>query len=111
MTQLETERGMVRVPPGTWNVDPAHSTVGFTVKHLLISTVRGQFREFEGTIEAAEEGPAYSRSGAASTWRRSTRAAPIATPTCAPPTSSMPSGTPRSATSRRASSTSRTAGT
>ena len=60
MTQLETERGMVRVPPGTWNVDPAHSTIGFTVKHLMISTVRGQFREFQGTIEAAEEGPAYS---------------------------------------------------
>jgi len=61
MTQLETERGMVRVPPGTWDVDPAHSTVGFKVKHLMISTVRGQFREFHGTIEAAEEGPEHSR--------------------------------------------------
>ena len=61
MTQLDTERGIVRVPPGTWNVDPAHSTIGFKVKHLMISTVRGQFREFEGTIEAAEEGPQYSR--------------------------------------------------
>jgi polyisoprenoid-binding protein YceI len=60
MTQLDTERGMVRVPPGRWNVDPAHSTVGFTVKHLMISTVRGQFREFQGTIEAAEDGPEYS---------------------------------------------------
>jgi polyisoprenoid-binding protein YceI len=32
MTQLQTERGMVRVPAGTWRVDPAHSSVGFEVK-------------------------------------------------------------------------------
>jgi polyisoprenoid-binding protein YceI len=61
MAQLQTERGIVRVPPGTWNVDPAHSSVGFKVKHMMIATVRGQFREFQGTIEAAEDGPEHSR--------------------------------------------------
>ena len=42
------------VPAGTWTVDPAHSTVGFSVKHLGIATVRGKFDEFEGTFEIGE---------------------------------------------------------
>jgi polyisoprenoid-binding protein YceI len=42
------------VPAGTWTVDPAHSTVGFAVKHLGIATVRGKFDEFEGTLQIAE---------------------------------------------------------
>jgi polyisoprenoid-binding protein YceI len=54
-TQLQTEHGMVRVPTGTWHVDPAHSSVEFEVKHMMIATVRGRFNEFEGTIEAAED--------------------------------------------------------
>ena len=54
-TQLQTEQGIVRVPSGTWTVDPAHSSVGFEVRHMMIATVRGQFREFEGTIMAAED--------------------------------------------------------
>ena len=53
MTELETDRGIVRVPTGTWSVDPAHSSVEFRVKHMMISTVRGRFGKFEGTIEAA----------------------------------------------------------
>jgi polyisoprenoid-binding protein YceI len=36
------------VPTGTWKVDPAHSSVEFSVKHLGIATVRGKFNEFEG---------------------------------------------------------------
>jgi polyisoprenoid-binding protein YceI len=39
------------VPTGTWKVDPAHSNVGFAVKHMGIATVRGEFGEFEGTLE------------------------------------------------------------
>ena len=42
------------VPAGTWTVDPAHSSVGFSVKHLGIATVRGHFDEFEGTLEIGE---------------------------------------------------------
>jgi polyisoprenoid-binding protein YceI len=61
MTQLQTEQGMVRVPAGTWEVDPAHSSVAFEVKHMMIATVRGHFTEFEGTIVAAEDDPANSR--------------------------------------------------
>jgi polyisoprenoid-binding protein YceI len=39
------------VPTGTWAVDPAHSKVGFAVKHMGIATVRGEFTEFEGALE------------------------------------------------------------
>ena len=39
----------------TWSVDPMHSEVQFKVKHLVISTVTGQFKEFSATIESAGE--------------------------------------------------------
>jgi polyisoprenoid-binding protein YceI len=40
---------------GTWAVDPAHSTVEFSVKHLGIATVKGVFREFEGALVIGED--------------------------------------------------------
>ncbi|MGH3472993.1 MAG: YceI family protein [Nocardioidaceae bacterium] len=39
--------------PGIWKIDPSHSEVGFTVRHLM-SKVRGQFREFEGELVIAQ---------------------------------------------------------
>ena len=45
------------IPAGTYNVDPAHSNVGFEVRHMGIATVRGAFRKFQGTIDAAGEAP------------------------------------------------------
>jgi polyisoprenoid-binding protein YceI len=42
-------------PTGTWNVDPAHSRVGFAVKHLGIATVRGVFTDFEGRLEIGDD--------------------------------------------------------
>jgi len=35
-----------------WSVDPVHSTVKFSVPHLVISEVEGQFKKFDGTIDA-----------------------------------------------------------
>ena len=55
MSELETERGIVRVPTGTWTVDPAHSSIEFRIKHMMVSTVRGRFDDFEGTVEAAPD--------------------------------------------------------
>ncbi len=43
------------IPTGTWAVDPAHSKVGFAVKHMGIATVRGEFTEFEGDLEIGED--------------------------------------------------------
>lgn len=44
-----------QVPTGTWTVDPAHSKIGFAVKHMGVATVRGEFREFEGTLEIGDD--------------------------------------------------------
>src|SRR5438128_1454093 len=38
------------VPAGTWNADPHHSQVGFSLKHMKISTIRGAFPEVTATL-------------------------------------------------------------
>jgi polyisoprenoid-binding protein YceI len=45
------------IPVGTYSVDPAHSNVGFEVRHMGIATVRGAFKKFSGTIDATAEAP------------------------------------------------------
>jgi polyisoprenoid-binding protein YceI len=45
------------IPTGTYNVDPAHSSVGFEVRHMGIATVRGAFKKFEGTVDATGAAP------------------------------------------------------
>ncbi len=44
------------LPAGTWNIDPVHSTVGFSVRHLMVSKVRGTFTSFSGAIVVAQDG-------------------------------------------------------
>lgn len=41
--------------PGTWNIDPIHSSVGFSVRHMMVSKVKGQFEEFTGQITVADQ--------------------------------------------------------
>ncbi|HSJ54904.1 MAG TPA: YceI family protein [Anaerolineae bacterium] len=43
-----------------WKVDPANSEVRFLVKHFRLTTVRGRFRTFEGTLDMNEENPQAS---------------------------------------------------
>jgi polyisoprenoid-binding protein YceI len=43
------------VPAGTWAADPAHSRVGFAVKHLGIATVRGTFGSFDGSLVVGDD--------------------------------------------------------
>ena len=40
---------------GTWSIDPSHSSLGFSARHAMVTNVRGQFDEFEGTgvVDAA----------------------------------------------------------
>jgi polyisoprenoid-binding protein YceI len=40
---------------GTWDIDATHSTVGFSVRHMMVSKVRGYFREFTGEIVTAAD--------------------------------------------------------
>ncbi|WP_025782806.1 YceI family protein [Sporosarcina sp. D27] len=37
-----------------WTVDQSHSTVGFEVKHMMVSKVKGQFDDYTATVEAAD---------------------------------------------------------
>jgi len=39
----------------TWAIDPAHSHVGFSVRHMMISTVKGRFGTVAGTVELDED--------------------------------------------------------
>jgi polyisoprenoid-binding protein YceI len=45
---------MSAITTGTWNIDPTHTEVGFTVRHLM-SKVRGTFEKFEGQIVTADD--------------------------------------------------------
>ncbi|HEY2053375.1 MAG TPA: YceI family protein [Solirubrobacterales bacterium] len=49
------EAAQTVIPEGTWRVDPAHSKVGFAVKHMGVATVRGEFGEFEGSLEIGDD--------------------------------------------------------
>jgi polyisoprenoid-binding protein YceI len=53
------------IPTGTWAADTAHSTLGFSVKHLGIATVRGSFDEFEGKLELGDDLSTAKVSGSA----------------------------------------------
>ncbi|GAA1886088.1 YceI family protein [Actinomadura bangladeshensis] len=49
---------LVEIPgyvAGTWTIDPLHSDIGFTVRHLMVSKVRGRFGSVEGTIVTGDD--------------------------------------------------------
>ena len=57
---VTTGLSLETIPAGTYNVDPAHSNVGFEVRHMGIATVRGAFRKFQGTLDATGAAPVLS---------------------------------------------------
>ena len=42
--------------PGTWTIDPVHSSITFSVRHLMVGRVRGRFGDFSGEITVPENG-------------------------------------------------------
>ena len=44
----------------TWTLDPAHSSIEFAVKHMMMTTVRGRFHDVTAVVHADEEDPARS---------------------------------------------------
>ena len=44
----------------TWNIDPAHTTVEFSAKHMMITTVKGRLKDVTGTIVVDEQHPERS---------------------------------------------------
>ena len=47
----------VRTEMGTWRLDPAHSSVEFSVKHMMMTTVRGRFKDVTATLTGNEDHP------------------------------------------------------
>lgn len=45
---------------GTWQIDPSHTTIGFSARHAMIAKVRGRFTEFNGTLTLDGQTPANS---------------------------------------------------
>ncbi len=43
-----------------WKIDPAHSQIEFSVKHMMITKVRGRFADFDGTVKINQDNPAAS---------------------------------------------------
>ncbi|MBI2170627.1 MAG: polyisoprenoid-binding protein [Chloroflexi bacterium] len=46
--------------PAKWNLDPAHSSVEFSIKHMMVSTIRGRFSKFTADINFDEAHPERS---------------------------------------------------
>jgi len=38
----------------TWKIDPDHSSIGFKIKHLMVSNVKGSFEKYNGTVDLNE---------------------------------------------------------
>lgn len=55
MTAMTSAQALDALTPGTWTIDPSHSSVGFVARHLMVSKVRGEFRSFSGTLTIAED--------------------------------------------------------
>ncbi|TMK42373.1 MAG: YceI family protein [Actinobacteria bacterium] len=63
MSTLTPAPVSLEVPTGSWRLDPVHSSAGFAVKHMGVSTFRGRFEDLDATLEVADDGGA-SLSGA-----------------------------------------------
>lgn len=52
-----TNRTNVQAELSTWQLDPAHSSIEFAVKHMMMTTVRGRFKRVEAEIRGSEDDP------------------------------------------------------
>jgi polyisoprenoid-binding protein YceI len=53
-----SQAGQTQIPgfvAGTWTIDPVHSEVGFSVRHMMVSKVRGKFTKFGGELVTADD--------------------------------------------------------
>ena len=53
MTTYTSTRTIPGYLTGTWDIDASHSEVGFSVRHLMVSKVRGRFEDFSGSFVTA----------------------------------------------------------
>jgi polyisoprenoid-binding protein YceI len=60
-TQVVNYEGIVPIAGTMWRIDPVHSAIGFSVRHMMVATVRGHFGGFSGTIRYDSDRPWDSR--------------------------------------------------
>ncbi|MCP1387349.1 YceI family protein [Corynebacterium sp. TA-R-1] len=58
---------------GTYTIDPAHTSIGFIVRHAMVTKVRGEFSDFDATLTIAENPAESSASGTVRTASIDTR--------------------------------------
>lgn len=54
MTTTQTAPPITGYIPGTWDIDVLHSEIGFSVRHMMVTKVKGRFLSFSGTFVTAE---------------------------------------------------------
>src|SRR5258708_11849715 len=55
VTATNTETAIPGYEAATWTIDPVHSEVGFSVRHMMVSKVRGRFNTFSGELVTADD--------------------------------------------------------
>ena len=50
MTESSTQTSIPGYVAGTWDIDPVHSEIGFSARHMMVSKVRGRFNTFSGKL-------------------------------------------------------------
>jgi polyisoprenoid-binding protein YceI len=55
LTATTVETGIPGYEAATWTIDPVHSEVGFSVRHMMVSKVRGRFTKFSGELVTATD--------------------------------------------------------
>jgi polyisoprenoid-binding protein YceI len=55
MTAPSTATAISGYVAGTWNIDPVHSEIGFSARHMMVSKVRGRFTKFSGQLVTGED--------------------------------------------------------
>jgi polyisoprenoid-binding protein YceI len=60
VTAASTEISIPGYEAATWNIDPVHSEVGFSARHMMVSKVRGRFTTFSGQLVTADDPAASS---------------------------------------------------
>ena len=54
-TLTDTTSTLAKLTPGTWTIDPSHSSVSFVVRHMMVSKVRGSFHDFHADVTIAPD--------------------------------------------------------
>jgi polyisoprenoid-binding protein YceI len=60
MMTATTTAGTLADYTGSWDLDPSHTRIGFSARHAMVTTVRGQFGEFSGHLTLDGSAPADS---------------------------------------------------